>query len=125
MNELIREARAVQGSLAIRDDLGAGAVGAALRTKSGRVFTGVSIDLGCGIGFCAEHAAIAEMVKNREVEIASIVSVNASKVIPPCGRCRELMAQLSLKNGDAQIVLPGMKVLPLRQLLPEHWLGRW
>ena len=98
-------------------------MGAALRTRSGYVFTGVSIHLACGVGFCAEHAAIAEMVKNREVEIATIVSVNASEVIPPCGRCRELMAQLSLKNGATQVILPGMKALPLRELLPEHWLG--
>ena len=124
--ELVDAARAVQGTFELtKSEFTAASVGAALRARSGAVFTGVSIHIACGVGFCAEHAAIAEMVKNREVEIASIVSVNASEVIPPCGRCRELMAQLSLKNGDTQVVLPGMKVLPLRKLLPEHLLGPW
>ncbi len=126
VQELIEAARAVQGTFELtKSEFTAASVGAALRTRSGSVFTGVSIHLACGVGFCAEHAAIAEMVKNREVEIATIVSVNASEVIPPCGRCRELMAQLSLKNGDTQVILPGMKVLSLRELLPEHWLGPW
>ena len=126
VQELIEAARAVQGTFELtKSEFTAASVGAALRTRSGCVFTGVSIHLACGVGFCAEHAAIAEMVKNREAEIATIVSVNASEVIPPCGRCRELMAQLSLKNGDTQVILPGMKLLPLRELLPEHWLGPW
>ena len=126
VQELIEAARAVQGTFELtKSEFTAASVGAALRTRSGYVFTGVSIHLACGVGFCAEHSAIAEMVKNREVEIATIVSVNASEVIPPCGRCRELMAQLSLKNGDTQVILPGMKALPLRELLPEHWLGPW
>ena len=124
VQELIEAARAVQGTFELtKSEFTAASVGAALRTRSGHVFTGVSIHLACGVGFCAEHAAIAEMVKSREVEIATIVSVNASEVIPPCGRCRELMAQLSLKNGHTQVILPGMKALPLRELLPEHWLG--
>ena len=126
LQELVEAARAVQGTFQLtKSEFTAASVGAALRTEAGAVYTGVSIHLACGVGFCAEHAAIAEMVKNREVEIASIVSVNASEVIPPCGRCRELMAQLSVKNGDTQVVLPGMKVLPLRELLPAHWLGPW
>ncbi len=43
-----------------------GYVGAALVTKQGNVFTGINIELFCGIGFCAEHGAVAEMVKNGE-----------------------------------------------------------
>ena len=126
VKELIEAARAVQGTFTLtKSEFTAASVGAALRTRSGSVFTGVSIHIACGVGFCAEHAAIAEMVKNRELEIATIVSVSESGVIPPCGRCRELMTQLSLKNGDAEVVLPGARVLPLRDLLPEHWLGPW
>ncbi len=35
---------------------------AALLANDGKVFTGANIDLWCGIGFCAEHSAIADMV---------------------------------------------------------------
>jgi cytidine deaminase len=98
-------------------------VGAALRTTSGAIYTGVCIDLACGIGFCAEHAAIAEMLKHREVEIDAIVAVNNSWILPPCGRCRELIAQISPRNADTQVILPGERVVTLRELLPEHWLS--
>lgn len=126
IKELIDAARAVQGTFELtKSEFTAASVGAALRSASGVIFTGVSIHLACGVGFCAEHAAIAEMLKNREVEITTIVSVNASVVIAPCGRCRELMAQLTLRNGETRVVLPGDTTKALRDLLPEHWLGPW
>src|SRR5262245_18553960 len=36
-----------------------GYVGAALATDRGNVYTGINITLICGIGFCAEHSAVA------------------------------------------------------------------
>ncbi len=121
--KLIEAARAVQGTFPLRDsDFSAGAVAAALRTTSGEIHTGVCVDIACGIGFCAEHAAIAEMLKHRQVEIAAIVAVNKSGILSPCGRCRELMAQLSPRNADTQVILPGERVASLRELLPDHWL---
>ena len=42
----------------------AGNVGCALETVGGVVFTGISIDVPCSIGICADQAAIAEMLKN-------------------------------------------------------------
>ncbi len=122
--ELIEAARAVQGSFSLSEpDFSAGAVAAALRTASGAIYTGVCVDIACGIGFCAEHAAIAEMLKHREVEIAAIVAVNKSGIVSPCGRCREFMAQLSPRNAATQVILPGERMSALRELLPDHWLG--
>ncbi|MHC4235452.1 MAG: cytidine deaminase family protein [Planctomycetota bacterium] len=124
IEKLIDAARAVQGAFALEEpDFSAASVGAALRTTSGAIYTGVCIDLACGIGFCAEHAAIAEMLKHREVEIDAIVAVNNSWILPPCGRCRELIAQISPRNADTQVILPGERVVTLRELLPEHWLS--
>jgi cytidine deaminase len=124
IEKLIDAARAVQGACALKEpDFSAASVGAALRTTSGAIYTGVCIDLACGIGFCAEHAAIAEMLKHREVEIDAIVAVNNSWILPPCGRCRELIAQISPRNADTQVILPGERVVTLRELLPEHWLS--
>ncbi len=123
IERLIDAAQAVVGAFVLREpDLSAASVGAALRTSSGTIYTGVSLELACGIGFCAEHAAVAEMLKHREVEIAAIVAVNDSKILPPCGRCRELMAQLTPRNADTQVILPGERVVALRELLPEYWL---
>jgi len=123
IQELINAARSVQGTFELRrPDFTAASVGAALRASSGAFLTGVSVHLACGIGFCAEHAAVAEMLKHRETCIQAIVSVTAQAVLPPCGRCRELMLQLNAKNSEAQVVLPNYAVVRLRDLLPEHWL---
>src|SRR5687767_11309970 len=103
-----------------RSDMSAATVAAAILSKSGRTYTGVCVHLSCGIGFCAEHAAVAEMIKGRETEIDPIVAVGDAGVLAPCGRCRELMVQVNPKNFAAQVVLPGGKVSPLRDLLPDH-----
>jgi cytidine deaminase len=123
IQELIEAARAVQGAFTLsQPEFSAASVGVALRTSSGAIHTGVCVDVACGIGFCAEHAAIAEMLKHREVEIAAIVGVDHSGVLSPCGRCRELIMQLTPRNAAAKVVLPGERVVPLRELLPDHWL---
>jgi cytidine deaminase len=62
------------------------------------------------------------MLKHREVAIATIVAVNKSGIVPPCGRCRELIAQLTPGNMNTQVVLPGGRVASLSALLPDHWL---
>jgi cytidine deaminase len=123
IQELIEAAKRVQGAFTLREDsLEAGCVGAALRSARGRIYTGICMDLACGIGFCAEHSAIAEMLKHRETRIAAIVAVNAQGVIPPCGRCRELIAQLDEANSETAVILTPDRAVPLKELLPHYWL---
>ena len=99
-----------------------GYVGAALITDQGNVFTGINISLFCGIGFCAEHSAVAEMVKNGETTIERIVAVTAEgNVLPPCGRCREMMYQIDESNLDTAVVTGSGDKRPLRELLPHNW----
>lgn len=100
----------------------AGSVAAALRTTSGHTYTGICVDLCCGIGFCAEHAAVAEMLKGRETEIESIVAMSKDGVLSPCGRCRELMVQVNPLNLNSKIGMPNGRIVLLRELLPEHWI---
>jgi cytidine deaminase len=121
---LIATARPLLGELRLaRAGSSAATVAAAIRAQSGRVYTGVCLDLCCGLGFCAEHAAVAEMLKARETQIAAVVAVSGRGVLPPCGRCRELMAQIDPRNFDAIIGLPGGRFARLRELLPEHWIA--
>ena len=121
-SRLIEAARAVCGDFALREDFAAGGVGAALLTAQDNVYTGICIDLASGLGFCAEVAAIAEMLKHRETQIVAVVAVSGSRILPPCGRCRETMAQLDVRNLDARVILHTDYDLPLRELLPHHWL---
>ena len=100
-----------------REDFTAATVAAAIRTPSGNLYTGVCFDITCGIGFCAEHAAAAEMLKGGETQIEMIVAVCDEGVLAPCGRCREMMIQIDRANADTLVVLKD-KVLKLSEILP-------
>ena len=103
-----------------------GHVAACLVTQSGNLQSGVCIDVGSGIGFCAEHAAVAAMVPAGEYRIVKIVAVwrndetGAVHVFPPCGRCRELLVQIDPSNLDTEVVLGRTDSATLRELLPVH-----
>lgn len=123
MNDLISSAQQILGEFNLDKNSKAGSVAAALKTESGKVYTGISLDMACGIGFCAEHSAIAEMLKHREWLISEIVAVNDQGILPPCGRCRELMLQVSSANANTMVAITEGKSVPLHELLPHHWLS--
>jgi cytidine deaminase len=93
-----------------------------LITEKGNVYLGVSIDTMSGMGFCAEHSAIAAMVTNGEHIIKKIVAVAKNGTpIPPCGRCREFMHQIHENNLEAEVIIGKNKSVRLRDLLPFAW----
>jgi cytidine deaminase len=98
----------------------AGDVACALLSSRGNLYLGVCIDISSGIGFCAEHSAIAAMITAGESSIARIVAVwGENTVLPPCGRCRELMYQIDETNLDStEVILGENKALRLRDLMP-------
>jgi len=115
---LIAAARKVTGDFACSQECSAGSVGAALLADSGDVFTGICIDARSSLGFCAEHAAIAEMLKHRRTRIRAVVAVREDgEILPPCGRCRELIRQTDPANWATQVILPGGQIEPLSALL--------
>lgn len=124
IKELLQAAKAVQGNFTLGEEgFEAGGVGAALITSNGNIYTGICIDLACGIGFCAEHSAIAEMLKNRETEIKMIVAFGKTKILSPCGRCREMMMQINANNADTEVIIAEDKTIKLKELLPYYWNG--
>lgn len=107
----------------LSDTATAGGVASALVTDKGNVYVGVCIDTACSLGGCAENYAIGNMITNGESCIQSIVAVReGGKIISPCGRCRELMAQINPENLHTRIILKD-KAVVLKDLLPEHWLA--
>lgn len=106
-----------------RPDMDAGTVGSAILSATGKTYTGVCISVSCGIGFCAEHAAAAEMIKGGETTIQTIVAVAERGIVSPCGRCRELLVQIDKRNLDCRVILGEDEAVPLRALLPRHWLS--
>ena len=123
--ELIKKARSVVNSRTIAHGFTIGDVGAALLSEKGNVHVGVCIDTGSGMGFYAEHSAIASMVTHGEQRIAKIVAVLCDgTILPPCGRCREFMHQIDRRNLDETDVIIGKnQVVKLRELLPYCWDG--
>jgi cytidine deaminase len=73
-------------------------VASVLRTCSGKVFQGVNIEIECSApcSICAEYAAIGTMISQGEDGIESIVAYsykNGGYVLPPCGKCRQFIAE--------------------------------
>lgn len=85
-------------------------VGAAVRTKSGKVYLGVNCD-SVSHGACAEVIAIGRAITDGEKEFDTIVAVlggENSKILPPCGNCRQMM--YCYDNGINVIVDDDTKV---------------
>jgi len=124
LDALWRAARDLQGEFVLSRKYTAGAVAAALRAENGRVYTGLCLELACGIGFCAEHSAVAEMLKDRVTRVTAAVAVGqGGKVVAPCGRCRELLLQVNPANAECCIVLGPTRTARLGDLVPSHWLA--
>ncbi len=104
-------------------------VGADLRTRSGKIFTGVNLDAYLGrMAVCAEAVALGRaVVELGDAGIDTIVAVRhpapAEKdqtvaVVSPCGACRELIfdydpkARVIVPNGTAPVVVPIGELLP-------------
>jgi cytidine deaminase len=99
------------------------AVGSALLTKNDKLFTGANWDLYCGVGFCAESSAISNMVSHsKDTEIKVIVASSKHHVMPPCGRCREVMALIDKKNLDnTWVIVSENEKVKLKELIPHDW----
>lgn len=98
------------------------AVGAALRTVSGAIFSGANVENSAyPVGTCAEAAAIAAMVTAGQRKIAEILIVAQGDALAmPCGACRQRIHEFA--EEDAKIHVAGITgvraVFTLGALLP-------
>ncbi|MEO8218582.1 MAG: cytidine deaminase [Acidobacteriota bacterium] len=119
IQELIRIATDLAQPLSLEGECSSGTVAAALLTTAGNVYSGACIDLHCALGFCAERAAAAEMLKSRETSVKLMVAVQSDgEVVPPCGACREFLMQLDKRNGATEVILSNGQTRTIAQLLP-------
>lgn len=83
-------------------------VGAAVRTKSGRIFGGCNIESASyGLTICAERMAIFKAISEGEREFDAIaVLTDADKLTPPCGACRQIIWEFC---GDVDVVLANLQ----------------
>lgn len=97
-------------------------VGAALLTKSGKVYLGTNVE-NCGYGptNCAERSAIFAAVSNGEREFEKLAIVGSSESIAyPCGVCRQVIVEL-LPNAELICAkdCKNYEVLNIKDLLPH------
>lgn len=69
------------------------AVGAAVLTESGKVFTGCNVEnASYGLTNCAERTAVYKAVSEGERSITAVVVFTPTEVVtPPCGACRQVL----------------------------------
>lgn len=119
-------AKSVMNERKISEYVTAGEVGAAILSKSGKIYTGVCIDTCSTLGICAERNAIFNMITNGENEIEKVLAVMPDgKTGAPCGACRELMVQLmpdSYKSIEIMLDYENGKTVTLGELTPEWWI---
>lgn len=69
-------------------------VGAALLTKSGKVFTGVNVEnASYGLTMCAERVAVGKAVSEGHRKFQAIAVVAPHAALTPCGACRQVLAE--------------------------------
>src|SRR3989339_498885 len=119
MLNLIKEAQNIIEQHYVK---GKHSVGAAIRTKSGKIYTGISIN-SQKVDLCSEWLAVGQALLAGDREIEMIVAVKRHEdgtfeIYPPCGLCRELYVTYC---PEAQIILSEIKTSKAIDLLPSAW----
>ena len=127
-SEMYEAARAVLNERNISDYVSCGQVAAAVRSRSGKIYTGVCIDTCCTLGICAERNALFNMITNGEQEIDKVLCIMPDGSCgAPCGACRELMMQIMAENyHGVEIMLDYStgRTVTLGEITPEWWVKK-
>lgn len=125
--ELVAAARSV---IAANYEYGRHEIGAAVRTRSGKVFAGIHVEANVGrITVCGEAVALGAAFSAGQRGIDTVVAVAhphphervpESWVVAPCGMCRELIsdyddgADVIMPAGDALGKVSVLDLLPFK-----------
>ncbi|MCF7793996.1 MAG: cytidine deaminase [Candidatus Cloacimonetes bacterium] len=95
-------------------------VGAALKTKSGKIFSGCNVENSSyGLTNCAERTAVFKAVSEGETEFDEIVIFTDSEKLPtPCGACRQVLSEFSSDLKIKMISNCEEKQATIAELLP-------
>lgn len=103
-------------------------VGAALLTKSGKVYTGANIENAAfSPSVCAERVAFFDAIHSGERDFLAIAVAGGDEgkkpkeIFSPCGVCRQVMAEFC--GGDLKIIFGKDREATLAELLPYGFSG--
>ena len=98
-------------------------VGAALRLTNGEIVVGTNVEnVSYGLTICAERSALVRAVSRfgPEIRIEAVAVANLNDApSPPCGACRQVLAELILPH--APVIFPsadGQRTMSFSELLP-------
>lgn len=128
-NALISKEKLIESALVARNHAYAPyskfAVGAAVLTPEGEIFTGCNVENAASPeGICAEATAISSMIVggSRRIEAIAVVGGDANRICMPCGGCRQKIQEFGTAKtrvyvADAEGTL--LRELTLADILPE------
>lgn len=99
-------------------------VGAALLTKSGKIYTGCNIEnVSFGATICAERVALVKAISEGDKNFVKIaIASSGDDFIYPCGICRQMLAEF---NKNLQVIVSNKKneirEHSLAELLPHSF----
>ena len=97
-------------------------VGAALLTKTGKVYTGANVEnASYGLTVCAERAAVLKAVNEGDRDFVKIaVAADRNPPVTPCGACRQVLSEFATDLTIVCANLQGrVRRYTLRELLPQ------
>lgn len=98
-------------------------VGAALLTKDCSVYRGCNIENAAySVCNCAERTALFKAYSEGETEFTALaVIADTPRPVPPCGACRQVIAELC--PSDMKVILANIngdvKIVTVQELLPD------
>ncbi len=108
-------------------------VGCALQTVNGGIYTGCNVEnASYGLTICAERNALFHAVaeEGAHMRVARLFVICLGHEFPPCGACRQVIAEFSLPDGSTEVtylsagkpvtrtiaeLLPGAFIIPSRK----------
>jgi cytidine deaminase len=103
-------------------------VGAAVRTGSGKVYTGCNVESASyGLTVCAERVAIWKALSEGERQFTELAVVADTETLtPPCGTCRQIIWEFA---RGAKIVFANLEgqseIFHMADLLPRAFDARF
>jgi len=103
-------------------------VGAALKTKDGKIFTGCNVESASyGLTVCGERVAIWKALSEGERDFTDLVIVaDTEQLTPPCGTCRQIIWEFCKHANITLANLRGQREeLTVKELLPRAFDARF